>query len=101
MIRGPPRSTLFPYTALFRSSATTICRASVGQCDVAESCTGTSGACPPEGFAPNTTTCTGTSNGGACDGTDSCDGAGNCVDDRKSTPTNSSHAYSQYAVADS
>jgi len=32
------------------------------------------------GFQPSTTTCTGTSNGGACDGTDSCDGAGHCVD---------------------
>src|SRR5262245_48394068 len=60
--------------------ATTICRAAAGQCDQAESCTGSSGACPADGFKPATTTCTGTSNGGACDGTDSCDGAGNCVD---------------------
>ncbi|HEV8200693.1 MAG TPA: hypothetical protein VGS03_11790, partial [Candidatus Polarisedimenticolia bacterium] len=61
-------------------SSTTSCRASAGQCDVAESCTGTSGACPADGFAPSTTTCTGTSNGGACDGTDSCDGNGACKD---------------------
>src|SRR5262245_22291400 len=60
--------------------ATTICRASAGQCDVAESCTGTSGACPENTFQPKTTTCTGTSNGGACDGEDSCDGAGSCMD---------------------
>jgi hypothetical protein len=61
-------------------SATTTCRPSAGQCDVAESCTGTSGACPADGFQASTTTCVGTSNGGACDGTDSCDGAGVCVD---------------------
>ena len=34
------------------SRATTICRASAGECDVAESCTGTSGACPADGFQP-------------------------------------------------
>jgi hypothetical protein len=62
------------------SPATTVCRASAGQCDVAESCTGSSGACPADGFQPQTTTCVGTSNGGACDGTDSCDGSGTCVD---------------------
>src|SRR5206468_516295 len=61
-------------------TATTTCRPSAGQCDVAESCTGSSGSCPPNGFQPSTTACVGTSNGGACDGTDSCDGAGNCVD---------------------
>src|SRR5262245_5661816 len=61
--------------------ATTICRASAGQCDVAESCTGSSGACPADAFQPATTPCTGTSNGGACDGTDSCKGGENtCVD---------------------
>src|SRR5204862_72205 len=60
--------------------ATTVCRASAGQCDVAESCSGSSGACPADGFAPATTSCTGTSNGGACDGTDSCDGTGHCND---------------------
>ena len=58
----------------------TECRPSAGQCDVAESCTGASGACPANGFQPNTTSCVGTSNGDACDGTDSCDGAGNCDD---------------------
>src|SRR5436309_2184923 len=48
-------------------SATTTCRASAGQCDVAEMCTGTSGACPTDSFASATTSCTGTSQGGACD----------------------------------
>jgi hypothetical protein len=67
--------------------STTVCRASTGQCDSAESCTGTSGACPADGFKSNTTTCTGTSNGGACDGTDLCDGAGHCVDVYKPSTT--------------
>ena len=61
-------------------TATTTCRPSVGQCDLAESCTGSSGACPADGFQPSTTACVGTSNGGACNGTDSCNGSGVCVD---------------------
>ncbi|OQR82396.1 hypothetical protein ACHHYP_16122, partial [Achlya hypogyna] len=60
--------------------STTVCRPSKGQCDVAESCSGTSGFCPADGFASTTTTCTGTCNGNPCDGQDLCDGKGNCVD---------------------
>jgi hypothetical protein len=52
-------------------NAGTVCRASAGQCDVAESCTGSSATCPADGFRASTTSCVGTSNGGACDGTDS------------------------------
>jgi len=66
---------------------TSICRPSTGQCDAAESCTGSSNNCPADGFSPSTTTCTGTSNGGACDGTDSCDGSGHCVDGYKPATT--------------
>jgi hypothetical protein len=64
-------------------SASTVCRASAGQCDVAESCTGTAGACPVDGFASSGTHCTGSSQGGACDNdaADHCSGAANtCVD---------------------
>src|SRR5581483_3600094 len=50
----------------FKSSAT-VCRGSAGQCDLAETCTGSSGACPADTFAPSSTTCTGASQGGACD----------------------------------
>src|SRR5206468_5739551 len=61
--------------------ATTVCRASAGQCDVAETCTGTSGTCPAVGFASASTSCTGASQGGACDGADHCSGTANsCVD---------------------
>src|SRR5262245_53340262 len=82
-------------------TATTTCRASAGQCDVAESCTGSSGACPPDGFQPETTPCTGTSNGGACDGTDSCDGAGNCKDGFLTATTTCRPSAGQCDVAES
>src|SRR5439155_1080065 len=59
------------------------CRDSAGQCDVAETCSGTSGACPADGFASSSTHCLGTSQGGGCDddAADHCTGTGNaCVD---------------------
>src|SRR5262249_6884890 len=57
------------------------CRAATGQCDVAELCTGNSGACPTDGFADSNTNCTGISQGGACDAQDKCSGtADTCVD---------------------
>src|SRR5439155_21863645 len=57
-------------------SSSTVCRASAGQCDVAENCTGTSGACPADQFQPDSTSCTGASQGGACnnDAADHCSG---------------------------
>jgi len=65
---------------VFQTSGTQ-CRASAGQCDVAETCSGSSGACPADGFASSATSCTGTSQGGACDGADHCSGTSNtCVD---------------------
>src|SRR5439155_298264 len=67
---------------------TTTCRPSAGQCDVAESCTGTSGACPADSFASPSTSCTGSSQGGVCDNDagDHCSGSGNtCVDAYKTT----------------
>src|SRR5206468_6309416 len=53
------------------------------QCDVAEACTGTAGACPADAFKSSSTDCTGASQGGACDddAADHCTGTGNaCVD---------------------
>src|SRR2546427_486447 len=61
----------------------TACRAAAGPCDVAATCTGTSGACPVDGFASASTSCTGASQGGVCDNdaADHCTGTGNaCVD---------------------
>jgi len=63
--------------------ATTECRGSAGPCDVAESCTGSSAACPADTFAASTQSCTGASQGGACDkdSADHCSGTANtCVD---------------------
>src|SRR5213594_4179010 len=69
-------------------SSTFVCRASAGQCDVAETCTGTSATCPGDGFASDTTSCMGASQGGACDNdaADHCTGTSNtCVDAFKSS----------------
>src|SRR2546422_2120584 len=72
MIRRPPRSTLFPYTTLFRSpsqsalipaSRTTLAYLADSDCRSAENCSGVPGA-----------------------------------GDRKSTRLNSSHGYISYAV---
>src|SRR5690348_16642593 len=51
----------------------TSCRLSAGVCDTAETCSGTSGACPPDG--KSTAVCR--SAQGPCDVAESCDGANN------------------------
>jgi uncharacterized repeat protein (TIGR01451 family) len=64
-------------------AASVVCRTDSGQCDVAELCTGTSGSCPIDAFEPNTTSCTGASQGGVCDDDagDACSGAADtCID---------------------
>src|SRR5205807_7133535 len=64
-------------------AATVTCRASAGQCDVAETCTGTSGTCPADAFQSATTHCMGSSQSGVCDDdpADHCTGTSNvCVD---------------------
>src|SRR5204863_102882 len=80
------------------------CRSSAGQCDVAESCTGTSGACPTDGFAASATSCTGASQGGVCDDdtADRCTGSSNtCVDAYKSSSTVCRSSAGQCDVAES
>ena len=57
-------------------TSTVVCRASGGACDLAESCTGSSGTCPADAKQPNGTGC---DDGSACTQTDQCDGAGTCV----------------------
>src|SRR5256712_9697896 len=86
-MRDPPASAHCPCRGHFRSdvfqAAGYTCRDSAGQCDVAETCPGTSGACPADGFASSSTHCTGASQSGACDdnAADHCTGSGNaCVD---------------------
>src|SRR3989449_7660037 len=77
MIRRPPRSTLFPYTTLFRSSAWPACRASSST-----RCSSTQRTLWPPSVGIQ--------------------GAGGRVTgasgDRKSTRLNSSHGYISYAV---
>src|SRR5206468_2714786 len=83
--------------------ATTTCRASAGQCDVAEMCTGTSGACPADGFKSSATSCTGASQGGACDDdpADHCSGTSNtCVDVFKAATTTCRASAGQCDVAE-
>src|SRR3712207_7874515 len=80
MIRRPPRSTLFPYTTLFRSTVSAIAgrggKASACKTDVSQESD------VLELFA----------------GIDRLDCLVNCAGDRKSTRLNSSHANISYAV---
>ncbi len=55
---------------------TTVCRASAGVCDLAETCTGSSADCPADAMAPLSTPCE--ADVDFCT-VDHCDGQGNCV----------------------
>src|SRR3712207_7975281 len=83
MIRRPPRSTLFPYTTLFRSPVRLPARNAAGLCGTIDGV----GRVAPEGLA---------STGAGADATGG-RGAANSRD-RKSTRLNSSHANISYAV---
>src|SRR2546422_2372293 len=79
MIRRPPRSTLFPYTTLFRSfkaSGTACGDPSSGQCDNADTCNG-SGACQANHVAAGANC---GDAGTECINQDTCDGSGACHD---------------------
>ena len=56
-------------------TAGTTCRASTGTCDPAEVCTGSSAACPANGFTPAGVAC---NDGALCTYNDVCNGAGSC-----------------------
>ena len=56
-------------------NAGAVCRPAAGQCDVAETCTGASTACPADGFKPNGTAC---DDSNACTTADACSN-GACV----------------------
>src|SRR2546422_7118313 len=90
MIRRPPRSTLFPYTTLFRSNMTRrdLLRAAGAATIVA--------ACAPAA-QPGATT---TAKAAAATGTLTFLWGGDTdkLEDRKSTRLNSSHGYISYAV---
>jgi hypothetical protein len=52
----------------------TVCRAAAGTCDLAENCTGSSGACPADRFASSTQICR--TGAGTCNPPESCSGSG-------------------------
>jgi hypothetical protein len=54
-------------------NAGAVCRAGAGVCDVAETCTGASTACPADAFVPASTVCR--SSSGVCDPAESCTGS--------------------------
>ncbi len=57
-----------------------VCRASVGTCDVAETCTGSAPVCPANGLVPAATQCR--ASAGGCDPPESCTGSsGSCPND--------------------
>ena len=63
-------------------NAGTVCRAKAGDCDVAESCTGTSGTCPTDGFLSGSTVCR--ASAGECDAAETCTGSSaSCPTDAK------------------
>lgn len=64
----------------------TVCRAASGACDVAETCNGSSFACPADGVQPLGSVCRGTA--GACDVPETCDGTTkSCPADQLAPPT--------------
>ena len=67
-------------TCHFRANGA-VCRPVAGDCDVAETCSGVSGICPPDGFDVGTE-CRAASSGDLCDESEFCTGAGpNCPPD--------------------
>src|SRR3712207_7042126 len=97
MIRRPPRSTLFPYTTLFRSDEVLDLLAVVADEDVADPCRGRRLAQRPDLRGQRAVA--------ACSGLLLVGGARGhelvrrqAVQDRKSTRLNSSHANISYAV---
>ena len=58
-----------------RRPAGTLCRPIAAACDLPESCTGGSGACPPDHVAPFGIVCRAGSAGETCDVDESCDGS--------------------------
>jgi len=68
-------------SCLFESAGTT-CRAFVSSCDVTETCTGSSDACPVDGFAPGGTACDDFSDS-ICDNPDTCNSVGFCLENNE------------------
>jgi cysteine-rich repeat protein len=67
------------------ASTGSVCRASTGECDPAETCDGLSGLCPAAAFVASGAACT--SDGNLCTD-DVCNGAGACVHGNNTAPCN-------------
>ena len=74
-----PPSACCSSTCQFRPSST-VCRASTGVCDVAETCTGSSSSCPSNAFRPSSYVCRSAAN--------QCDVAETCTGSSSSCPSN-------------
>ena len=69
-------------TCQFKSSSV-VCRASAGECDMTEKCTGSSASCPSDSFNSSSTVCRASQ--GVCDLADTCTGSSaSCSADSKS-----------------
>src|SRR5687768_18321807 len=88
MLRRPPRSTLFPYTTLFRSSS---------RKGPAVGCSSTQASIGRE-RAANLAVRTNRKRGSGYRRSVGSKGSGSYLQDRKSTRLNSSHGYISYAV---
>src|SRR3712207_8034185 len=95
MIRRPPRSTLFPYTTLFRSIHVNGCPNSCARFQVADIGLMAALRQRPDGTKSDAFL---VHLGGAMGGADGDGGSGADGADRKSTRLNSSHANISYAV---
>ena len=65
-------------------AAGTVCKASAGACDVAETCPGGGAACPADGFQPSGTPCRPAN--GVCDVAETCTGGAACPVDGFAAP---------------
>lgn len=74
-------------------NAGAVCRASAGDCDVEETCTGSDTACPTDGFADGTTECRASTN--------KCDPAETCVGDSADCPADVTFPSKLYAATGS
>src|SRR5690349_23747307 len=92
MLRRPPRSTLFPYTTLFRSGTNLLVAPDQLHTRLAWGCRPGRLSRPECGFEPNAPGDRGTSSLTACIQSKT------AVGDRKSTRLNSSHVEISYAV---
>ncbi|MBK6534025.1 MAG: hypothetical protein IPF99_31955 [Deltaproteobacteria bacterium] len=70
-----PSSTVPGPTSWSNVPSGTVCRASMGVCDVQETCNGSGAACPADGFLSSATVCRASTSIAACDPAESCTGS--------------------------